>query len=199
MSLEPLPCPQRHPVRAGQMRATRPAWAADVSEFPHRILMQRPASPFVITNAVRGHGWALAPTLGWACRIGMPTGSIGIPCPPPRIATSSERLSEPEGRWWSWPAAGDAEAVPVMVHPGAEGPVRSRPRSRAGTAPFRPAGPRRRDQPPRADPKDAPRDNGAVITPAIWIRRENGVPPAYHRKLTNVTARIRRRGYRRQT
>src|SRR5580698_7145280 len=27
---------------------------ADVSEFRHRILMQRPASPFVISNAVRG-------------------------------------------------------------------------------------------------------------------------------------------------
>ena len=28
--------------------------SADVSEFRHRILMQRPASPFVISNAVRG-------------------------------------------------------------------------------------------------------------------------------------------------
>ena len=27
---------------------------ADVSEFRHRILVQRPASPFVISNAVRG-------------------------------------------------------------------------------------------------------------------------------------------------
>lgn len=27
---------------------------ADVSEFRHRILMQRPASPLVISNAVRG-------------------------------------------------------------------------------------------------------------------------------------------------
>jgi len=26
--LEPLPLPRQHPARAGQMRATRPAWAA---------------------------------------------------------------------------------------------------------------------------------------------------------------------------
>jgi hypothetical protein len=28
--LEPLPAPRQHPARAGQIRATRPAWAADV-------------------------------------------------------------------------------------------------------------------------------------------------------------------------
>jgi len=28
--LEPLPAPRQHPARAGQKRATRPAWAAEL-------------------------------------------------------------------------------------------------------------------------------------------------------------------------
>ena len=59
-STKPLPGdPDR---RWGQPRAAEPPAAgkkrtpesADVSEFRHRILMQRPASPFVISNAMRG-------------------------------------------------------------------------------------------------------------------------------------------------
>jgi hypothetical protein len=48
--------------RSGDLRAARAradtggstSDSADVSEFRHRILMQRPASPFVISNAMRG-------------------------------------------------------------------------------------------------------------------------------------------------
>ena len=41
--------------------------SADVSEFRHRILMQRPASPFVISSPVRRYvAGRWYPTLGWA-------------------------------------------------------------------------------------------------------------------------------------
>src|SRR5258707_7186544 len=50
---------QGTPIRA--TCALTSSGAADVSEFRHRILMQRPASPFVISNAVRGTWLALVP------------------------------------------------------------------------------------------------------------------------------------------
>jgi hypothetical protein len=46
-------CAQNWPI--GRRTAQSPTRThADVSEFRHRILMQRPASPLVISNAVRG-------------------------------------------------------------------------------------------------------------------------------------------------
>src|SRR6185312_7770058 len=56
-----------HLARSTHCTLLRDALSADVSEFRHRILMQRPASPFVISNAVRGT-WQgrWYPTLGWA-------------------------------------------------------------------------------------------------------------------------------------
>jgi len=46
---------------------------ADVSEFRHRILMQRPASPFVISNAVRGTwlGAGIPPRVGQIAESGV--------------------------------------------------------------------------------------------------------------------------------
>ncbi len=53
---------RRQPDRGGQQHAL----TCDVSEFPLRILMQRPASPFVISNAVRHVAERWYPSSGWA-------------------------------------------------------------------------------------------------------------------------------------
>jgi hypothetical protein len=64
---------------------------ADVSEFRHRNLLQRPASsPFVISNAVRGTGagrWY--PTLGWA---GSPNLNVGLLHPRKEIVAQNRQF-----------------------------------------------------------------------------------------------------------